>query len=210
MFSLTTGFTGIRPILTQPCVMWTLIPINPMSSSFNLHLMPCKMSQYSFCLMPQLEVLLVGCWELGENVKCAMWVVVNHFEKFPTLFAGQLICVNVLPQMSPEWCIYSWRGYSLVVGGKLCLLGIGVYKKRKKKSICIKNLQMPDQKIIFFWKGSFQGKVQRYFHKTGTCFEFAARWSREEKILKWPPKELLSRQSGSVQGDLMKTTTHTA
>ncbi len=45
----------------------------------------------------------------GENVKCAMWVVVKHFEKFPRLFAGQLICVNVLPHMSPEWCMYSQR-----------------------------------------------------------------------------------------------------
>jgi len=105
---------------------------------FYLHLMPCKMSQYSFCLMPQLEVLLVGCWDLGENVKCPMWVVVKCFEKFPRLFAGQLICVNVLPQMSPEWCIYSWRGYFLWVGGKLCLLGIGVYNKERKRAFALK------------------------------------------------------------------------
>jgi hypothetical protein len=72
--SLTTGSTAISPTLTQPCVMWTLIRINPMYLSFNLHLMPCKMSQYSFCLMPQLEVLLVGCWELGvSSVQCGWW-----------------------------------------------------------------------------------------------------------------------------------------
>jgi hypothetical protein len=67
-----------------------------------------------------------------------MWVVVKHFEKFPRLFAGQLICVNVLPQMSLEWSIYSWRGYSLVVGGKLCLLGICVYKKERKRAFALK------------------------------------------------------------------------
>ncbi len=145
---LTTGSTGITHTLTQPCVMWTLIRINPMSLSFNLHLMPCKMSQYSFCLMPQLEVLLVGCWELGEIVKCAMWVVVKHFEKFPRLFAGQLIRVIVLAHMSPEWCIHSSKGYFFWVGGTLCLLGIGVYIKEKKKNICIKILKMPHQKNI--------------------------------------------------------------
>jgi hypothetical protein len=195
MFSLTTGFTGIRPILTQPCVMWTLIPINPMSSSFNLHLMPCKMSQYSFCLMPQLEVLLVGCWELGENVKCAMWVVVNHFEKFPTLFAGQLICVNVLPQMSPEWCIYSWRGYFLGVGGKLCILCIGIYKKERKRAFALKICKSLVEILFYFWKGSFQGKVQRYFHKTGALSAFVARWMKKRQILKWPPDEQLGSQS---------------
>ncbi len=35
MFSLTAGFIGIMPPLTQPCIMWTLIQINPMSWSFN-------------------------------------------------------------------------------------------------------------------------------------------------------------------------------
>jgi hypothetical protein len=155
-----------------------------MSLSFNLHLMRCKMSQNSFCLMPQREVLLVGCWELGEKVKCAMWVVVKHFEKFRKLFAGQLKCVNVLLRMSPECCIYSWRGYFLWVGGKLCLLGIAVYIYKKKKNICIKNFKMPHQKTKKTWKGSFQGKVQRYFHKTGAHFDFEARWNRKEKILK--------------------------
>jgi hypothetical protein len=75
-----------------------------------------------------------------------MWVVVKHFEKFPRLFAGQLICGNVLPHMSPEWCIYSSKGCFLFVGGTLCLLCIGVYIKKKKKNICIKNLKMPHQR----------------------------------------------------------------
>jgi hypothetical protein len=82
--------------------------------------------------MSHLEVLLVGCWELGENVNCAMWVVVKHFEKFPRLFAGQLICVNVLPPLSPEWCIYSWKGYFLRMEVKLCLLEVYIYKKRNR------------------------------------------------------------------------------
>ncbi len=34
-YSLTTGFIGIMPILTQSCIMCTLIQINPMSLSFN-------------------------------------------------------------------------------------------------------------------------------------------------------------------------------
>jgi hypothetical protein len=42
---------------------------------FNLQLIPCKMCQYSFCLVPGLQVLLVGCWELGDNVKYYWWVV---------------------------------------------------------------------------------------------------------------------------------------
>jgi hypothetical protein len=116
---LTSGFIGILPTLTQPCVMWTLIGINPMSLSCNLHLMPCQMSQYSFCVVPGLQVLLVGCWELGEDVKCATWVVVKHFEKFPGLIAQQLTGVNIRPQKRPEWYIYSWRRQSLGVGGKL-------------------------------------------------------------------------------------------
>jgi hypothetical protein len=96
-----------------------------------------------------------------------MWVVVKHFEEFPRLFAGKLICVNVLPQMSLEWSIYSSRGYSLVVGGKLCLLGIGVYKKRKKKSICIKNLQMPDPKKKKIEKALFKERFKDTSIKQG-------------------------------------------
>ncbi len=110
VFSLTSGFIGIMPTLTQPCVMWTLIGITPMSWSFNLHLMQCKMCQYSFCLVPGLQVLLVGSWELGDNAKSATWVVVNHFEKFPGLFAQQLTGVNIIPQKRPECYIYSGRG----------------------------------------------------------------------------------------------------
>ncbi len=101
---------GIMPTLTQPCVMCTLIRINLMSLSFNLHLMQCKLCQYSFCLVPGLQELLVGCWELGDNVKFATWVVVKHFEKFPGLFAQQLTGVNILPQKCPEWYIYSGMG----------------------------------------------------------------------------------------------------
>jgi hypothetical protein len=56
------------------------------------------------------QVLLVGSWELGQNVKCAMWVVRKHFEKFRSLFAQQLIGMNILPPERPEWYIYSWRG----------------------------------------------------------------------------------------------------
>ncbi len=53
------------------------------------------------------QVLLVGCLDLGPNVKCPMWVVIKHFEKFPSLFARQLIGVNILPPERPEWYIYS-------------------------------------------------------------------------------------------------------
>jgi hypothetical protein len=70
------------------------------------HSMQCKMCQYSFYLVRGLQVLLVGCgdlgqnvnqvllagcWECGQNVKCAMWVVIKHFEKFPSLFARHLL-----------------------------------------------------------------------------------------------------------------------
>ncbi len=127
-----------------------------------------------------------------------MWVVVKHFEKFPRLFAGQLICVNVLPQMSPEWCIYSWRGYFLPVGGKLCLLCIGVYKKEIKRAFALKICKCLIKNNFFFWKGSFQGKVQRYFHKTGALSAFVARWLKKREILKWPPEEQLGRQSAFI------------
>ncbi len=46
-------------------------------------------------------------------------------------------------------------------GREIMLTRYRCIKKRNKKSICIKNLQMPNQKQIFFEKA--QGKVQRYF-----------------------------------------------
>jgi hypothetical protein len=53
------------------------------------------------------QVLLVGSSELGQNVRCAMWVVIKHFDKFPSLFAQQLRGVNILPPERPESYIYS-------------------------------------------------------------------------------------------------------
>jgi hypothetical protein len=60
-----------------------------------------------------------------------MWVVIKHFEKCPTLFSQQLIGANVLPQNRPESYIYSCRGYSSGMGGKLCSLWVCVKKKEK-------------------------------------------------------------------------------
>jgi hypothetical protein len=48
-------------------------------------------------------------------------------------------------------------------------------KKKAKKSICIIDLQMPDQKIIYIFQNrSFQRKVHRYFPKTGARSAFVA------------------------------------
>jgi hypothetical protein len=73
-FSLTAGFTGIRPTLTQPCIMWTLIRINPMSLSFN-----------SWCRVRCLNTPSAWCWRLRyywwvveslvrmSSVQCGWW-----------------------------------------------------------------------------------------------------------------------------------------
>ncbi len=97
-YSLTTGFIGIMPILTQPCIMCTLIQINPMSLSFNFTLCDgrfvntpsafyqgfkyywwvleslVRMSiKYYWWVIETLvrmsiKVLLLGCSELPDNV----------------------------------------------------------------------------------------------------------------------------------------------
>jgi hypothetical protein len=61
------------------------------------------------------------------------------------------------------------------VGRKLRLLGIGVYIKKKKKNICIKNLKTPHQKIKKQLEKALFKEKFKYFHKTGAHLNFAAR-----------------------------------
>ncbi len=80
--SFTTRFAGITRTLTQPCVMWTLIRINPMSLSFNLHLMLCKMSQSPSAWCPSLKYYwwVVGSW---VRIRVLQWVSIPMGTQYP-------------------------------------------------------------------------------------------------------------------------------
>jgi hypothetical protein len=67
----------------------------------SFHLMQWKICQYSVCLAPGLDVFLVSCWELGEKVRCPMWVFMKHFEKFPRV-------VESLVRKSGVQCGFLW------------------------------------------------------------------------------------------------------
>jgi len=65
-----------------------------------------------------------------------MWMVIKHFEKFPSLFARQLIGVNILPKKGPEWYMYLKKGL-VFRSGREIVLTIGVCKKERKRAFAL-------------------------------------------------------------------------